>query len=61
MTEEEEKALKYFYLSSKKSLKDPTVKGLAYKSCYQFVKTIKDLSNNLNKIYNLEEVLAYED
>lgn len=61
MTEEEEKALKYFYLSSKKALKDPMVKGLAYKSCFQFVKTVKDLSNNLTKIHNLEEVLQYED
>lgn len=61
MTEDEEKALKYFYLSSKKSLNDPNVKGLAYKSCFQFVKTIKDLSSKLNQIQNLEEVLSYED
>lgn len=61
MTIEEEKALKYFYNSSRKSLKDLNVKGLARKSCFQFVRSIKDLSNNLSKIKDLEEVLNYED
>lgn len=61
MTIEEEKALKYFYNSSKKALKDVNVKGLARKSCFQFVTTIKDLSRKLEKINNLKEVLNYED
>ena len=61
MSEEEEKALKYFYLKSKKQLKSVKIKGLAYKSCFQFVKTIKGMASKLNQIHDLEEVLSYED
>lgn len=61
MSEDEEKSLKYFYLKAKKQMKNQKIKGLVYKSCFQFVKTIKDMSYKLDQISDLEEVLNYED
>lgn len=61
MSDNELVALKYFYLSAKKQLKNPNVKGMARKSCFELVKTIKNLASNLSKINDLEEVLYYED
>ena len=61
MTIEEEKALKYFYNNCKRCLLDPNIKGLQRKSLFSFVKQIKDLSNRVDKLPDLEEVLKYED
>lgn len=59
MSENVEKALKYYFLKMKQCLDTGQFKGLKRKSCLDFIRLIEDLSTKLDKIVDLEEVLSY--
>lgn len=59
MSENEQKALLYYYLKLKKTIDTGQLRGLKLKSCMDFVRLIQDLSTKLDSIVDLEEVLSY--
>lgn len=59
MSENEEKALMYYFLKMKQSVDTGQFKGLKLKSCCDFIRLINDLSTKLDNIVDLEEVLSY--